>query len=99
MAPKVCTFFFTAFPPKVLTKFLSELQPEEVRGLYHEMTTRSQLLANLLLRVRQHGDVALPIHDAILVKASQADNLKILMEWTAVKMLGQVIPVEMKRVA
>ena len=69
-------------------------------GVGHALQFReSQLLVNLLIRVKHNGEVALPIHDAILVKESAATSMKVLMEWTALRMLGRVVPVEMKQAA
>ena len=53
----------------------------------------SRVLVNVLLSCEQAGLTALPIHDCVIVAASKAGAVKDLMELTAQKVVGRVIPV------
>jgi hypothetical protein len=53
----------------------------------------SQIMVEVLLRLKREGIVALPIHDGLLVHNEAEDGAKAVMEAVALEMTGVDIPV------
>jgi hypothetical protein len=60
---------------------------------YRLMNTESRIMVALLLELAERGITALPLHDAVIVPASQAEVTRGVMESTSLAMTGAVIPV------
>lgn len=66
-------------------------------GIGHKLQfLESQLLVNVLLHLNKKGIVALPIHDCVIIPASQAYRTKGIMEAVSLLVLGLECPVSVK---
>ena len=63
---------------------------------HHLQFLESQLMVNVLLRCSLKRIVALPLHDALIVRGDQAERVASIMEGTALSVLGRRIPVTVK---
>jgi hypothetical protein len=60
------------------------------------MFAESQILVAALLRLIDHGITALPVHDGMMVAVSRAEEAETLINETARKAFGFVLPLERK---
>jgi hypothetical protein len=66
---------------------------ERARG-FHLMFAESQLLVVLMLRLIQHGIIALPVHDGAMIAESQEDQTKALIHEVTYRTFGVALPLE-----
>jgi hypothetical protein len=60
------------------------------------MRTESDLIVSVTLALIRRGVVALPIHDAVAVRGSDAETAKAAMERESKRRIGATIPAEIK---
>jgi hypothetical protein len=58
------------------------------------MFAESQLLVVLMLRLIQHGIIALPVHDGAMIAESQEDQTKALIHEVTYRTFGVALPLE-----
>ncbi len=68
---------------------------ERSRG-FNLMHAESQILVAILLRLIDHGITALPVHDGMMVGASQAERAEALIDETTREAFGFALPLERK---
>jgi hypothetical protein len=60
------------------------------------MFAESQLLVAVLLRLNEHDITALPVHDGMMVAASQVEQAERLIDETTQDAFGYAVPLERK---
>jgi hypothetical protein len=78
----------------LLGQYLCLADAFATRAGYRYMATESRMLVQLLLALAERGITALPLHDAVVVAATQAEVTKHLMEEVSLVVTGSSIPVQ-----
>jgi hypothetical protein len=76
---------------------LKEILSQENIG-FRLANLESEILVQILLRLKDKGIVALPIHDAILVRTSDTESARTIMATVSREFIGFSIPVSTSRI-